>query len=158
MIDISSILFVSILVGACEMANSAYATTTDRVPLTVECYEKMAVDAVTQLKKTFLPTLTTFWLQSDVVTGHFGHALDQELRKAGFAIVSKPPGIEISYVVDRFGENKDQIEVVVGDESTPNDCYIHVILARSDCSWPPVWSAALAAGRSEAADWGEAAA
>ena len=108
MVDISSILFASILIGVCEMANSGYATTTEPVTL--------AVDTVTRLKKTFLPTLTTFWLQADFVTRPFGRALDQELRRAGFAIVSKPPGVEISYVVVHFGENEEQIKVVVGDD------------------------------------------
>src|SRR5271157_6518858 len=47
-------------------------------------------------------------------------------------------------------------EVVVRDESTTNDCYIHIKSARSDCSPPRYWSAADPAGRSEEAVRGEA--
>jgi hypothetical protein len=116
MIYTSSILLASILLGGCETANTAYYTTTEQVVLAAECRQKIAADAVAQLKRTFLPASTTFWLPPDVAKKPFGHALDQELRNAGYAIVSKPPGIEVAYVVDRFGENEDRVQVVAGDD------------------------------------------
>ena len=116
MIYTSSILLASILLGGCETANTAYYTTTEQVVLAAEYRQKIAADAVAQLKRTFLPASTTFWLPPDVAKKPFGHALDQELRNAGYAIVSKPPGIEIAYVVDRFGESEDRIQVVAGDD------------------------------------------
>ena len=116
MIYTSSILLASILLGGCETANTAYYTTTEQVVLAAEYRQKIAADAVAQLKRTFLPASTTFWLPPDVAKKPFGHALDQELRNAGYAIVSKPPGIEIAYVVDRFGENEDRVQVVAGDD------------------------------------------
>jgi len=77
-----------------------------------------------QLKRNFKPAMTTFWMPAAVARKSFGQALDEELRNDGYAIRSKPPGIELAYVVDSFGEDSVRVRVVAGEDYETSRLYV----------------------------------
>jgi hypothetical protein len=123
MMTVIPALFASVLVGGCQTSESGYFATSQEVAFTVDGNHAVAADMAVQLKRIFKPAVTTFWMPAAVARKSFGQALDEELRNDGYAIRSKPPGIELAYVVDAFGNDEVRVRVVAGEDYETSRLY-----------------------------------
>jgi hypothetical protein len=124
MITVIPALFATILMGGCATPPAPYFVTAQEVTFTPYANQTIAQDMAVQIKGTFKPAQTTFWMPAAVAQKSFGQALDHELRNDGYAIGSKPPGIELAYIVDIFSDREVRVRVVAGEDYEVSRLYV----------------------------------